>query len=115
MILLKIQMFSYTELGAQLGWADREIQLCFCCLRFSLLFYSFFSPKFRNDMFLKLIMYLFHVFIQEESYVEFLRIRRVPLQQRKRNDNVLDVVPLVRMVKMIALAARIWLTFFSPV
>ncbi|KAI6676136.1 hypothetical protein NL676_036932 [Syzygium grande] len=33
---------------------------------------------------------------KEESYVEFLRIRRVPLQQRKCNDNVLDVVPLMR-------------------
>ncbi|KAL3732414.1 hypothetical protein ACJRO7_029133 [Eucalyptus globulus] len=34
--------------------------------------------------------------VQEESYVEFLRIRRVPLQQRECNDNVLDVVPLMR-------------------
>lgn len=33
---------------------------------------------------------------KEESYVEFLRIRRVPLQQRECNDNVLDVVPLMR-------------------
>lgn len=60
-------------------------------------------------------MHLFLVFIQEESYVEFLRIRRVPLQQRKCNDNVLDVVPLVSMVKMMFWLQEYCRTFFSLV
>ncbi|XP_044461562.1 DEAD-box ATP-dependent RNA helicase 18 isoform X3 [Mangifera indica] len=34
--------------------------------------------------------------IQEEAYVEFLRIRRVPLQEKKCTDNVSDVVPQIR-------------------
>ncbi|RYQ83653.1 hypothetical protein Ahy_B10g102410 isoform E [Arachis hypogaea] len=33
---------------------------------------------------------------KEESYVEFLRIRRVPLQERKCSDNAPDVVPQIR-------------------
>lgn len=33
--------------------------------------------------------------MQEEAYVEFLRIRRVPLQEKKCTDNVSDVVPQV--------------------
>ncbi|GMI79932.1 RNA helicase 18 [Hibiscus trionum] len=33
---------------------------------------------------------------KEEAYVEFLRIRRVPLQERKRVDDVADVVPQIR-------------------
>ncbi|KAK9154027.1 hypothetical protein Sjap_001507 [Stephania japonica] len=34
--------------------------------------------------------------IQEESYVEFLRIRRVPLQERESSHDVPDVVPQIR-------------------
>ncbi|KAL1330538.1 hypothetical protein HN51_047783 [Arachis hypogaea] len=33
---------------------------------------------------------------KEESYVEFLRIRRVPLQERKCSDDAPDVVPQIR-------------------
>ncbi|CAN6705298.1 unnamed protein product [Malus baccata var. baccata] len=33
---------------------------------------------------------------KEEAYVEFLRIRRVPLQERKCCDDVIDVVPQIR-------------------
>ncbi|KAM1126289.1 hypothetical protein ACFX2B_040992 [Malus domestica] len=33
---------------------------------------------------------------KEETYVEFLRIRRVPLQERKCSDDVADVVPQIR-------------------
>ncbi|XP_044461559.1 DEAD-box ATP-dependent RNA helicase 18 isoform X2 [Mangifera indica] len=33
---------------------------------------------------------------KEEAYVEFLRIRRVPLQEKKCTDNVSDVVPQIR-------------------
>ncbi|XP_020540476.1 DEAD-box ATP-dependent RNA helicase 18 [Jatropha curcas] len=33
---------------------------------------------------------------KEEAYVEFLRIRRVPLQERKNTDDVPDVVPQIR-------------------
>lgn len=34
-------------------------------------------------------------FKQEEAYVEFLRIRRVPLEERKSTDDVPDVIPQV--------------------
>ncbi|XP_074287181.1 DEAD-box ATP-dependent RNA helicase 18-like [Silene latifolia] len=33
---------------------------------------------------------------KEEAYVEFLRIRRVPLQERKCSDDAVDVVPQIR-------------------
>ncbi|WCJ19947.1 DEAD-box ATP-dependent RNA helicase 18 [Euphorbia peplus] len=33
---------------------------------------------------------------KEEAYVEFLRIRRIPLEERKATDNPPDVVPLIR-------------------
>ncbi|KAG4202344.1 hypothetical protein ERO13_A05G332100v2 [Gossypium hirsutum] len=33
---------------------------------------------------------------KEEAYIEFLRIRRVPLQERKCIDDVVDVVPQIR-------------------
>ncbi|XP_021820085.1 DEAD-box ATP-dependent RNA helicase 18 [Prunus avium] len=33
---------------------------------------------------------------KEEAYVEFLRIRRVPLQERKCSDDVSDVIPQIR-------------------
>ena len=33
MILLKIQMFSYTELAELLGWVDEEVPLFFYCQR----------------------------------------------------------------------------------
>ncbi|XP_074287180.1 LOW QUALITY PROTEIN: DEAD-box ATP-dependent RNA helicase 18-like [Silene latifolia] len=33
---------------------------------------------------------------EEEAYVEFLRTRRVPLQERKCSDDVVDVVPQIR-------------------
>ncbi|CAB4301433.1 unnamed protein product [Prunus armeniaca] len=33
---------------------------------------------------------------KEEAYVEFLRIRRVPLQERKCTDDVSDVIPQIR-------------------
>ncbi|GAB4831981.1 DEAD-box ATP-dependent RNA helicase 18 [Ancistrocladus abbreviatus] len=33
---------------------------------------------------------------KEEAYVEFLRIRRVPLEERKCSDNVMDIVPQIR-------------------
>lgn len=33
---------------------------------------------------------------KEEAYIEFLRIRRVPLQERKCIDDVADVVPQIR-------------------
>ncbi|WCJ39987.1 DEAD-box ATP-dependent RNA helicase 18 [Euphorbia peplus] len=32
----------------------------------------------------------------EEAYVKFLRIRRIPLEERKATDNPPDVVPLIR-------------------
>ncbi|XP_058075129.1 DEAD-box ATP-dependent RNA helicase 18 [Magnolia sinica] len=35
---------------------------------------------------------------KEDSYVEFLRLRRVPLQERKSSDNALDIVPQIRSV-----------------
>ncbi|KAE8725752.1 DEAD-box ATP-dependent RNA helicase 18 [Hibiscus syriacus] len=38
--------------------------------------------------------------VQEEAYVEFLRIRRVPLQERKCVDDVDDVVPQMRSAAM---------------
>ncbi|KAH9605104.1 hypothetical protein KSS87_022591 [Heliosperma pusillum] len=33
---------------------------------------------------------------KEEAYVEFLRIRRVPLQERKCSDDAVDVIPQIR-------------------
>ncbi|XP_071925978.1 DEAD-box ATP-dependent RNA helicase 18-like [Coffea arabica] len=33
---------------------------------------------------------------QEEAYVEFLRVRRVPLEDRKSPDEVCDIVPQIR-------------------
>ncbi|KAL2897265.1 DEAD-box ATP-dependent RNA helicase 18 [Bienertia sinuspersici] len=33
---------------------------------------------------------------KEEAYVEFLRIRRVPLQERKCSDNAPDIIPQIR-------------------
>lgn len=38
--------------------------------------------------------------IQEEAYVEFLRIRRVPLQERKCTDDASDVVPQVSTISI---------------
>ncbi|XVF84068.1 hypothetical protein PTKIN_Ptkin16aG0545000 [Pterospermum kingtungense] len=37
---------------------------------------------------------------KEEAYVEFLRIRRVPLQESKSNDDASDVVPQIRSAAM---------------
>lgn len=39
--------------------------------------------------------------IQEEAYVEFLRIRRVPLQERECFHDAPDVVPQVCMIKFL--------------
>lgn len=33
---------------------------------------------------------------KETDYVEFMRIRRVPLQERKCSENASDVIPIVR-------------------
>lgn len=32
---------------------------------------------------------------QEEAYVEFLRVRRVPLEEREGSDDVCDIIPQV--------------------
>lgn len=40
----------------------------------------------------------FEAFFQEEAYIEFLLIRRVPLQERKCVDDVADVVPQVKKI-----------------
>lgn len=95
MIPLKIQMFSSTELVELLGWVDKGVPLFFCHQRwvFLHLLTDFFIHRLlfflkKNCRAINLV-----ILIQEEAYVEFLQIRRVPLQERKCNDDASDVVP----------------------
>lgn len=36
------------------------------------------------------------VFEQEEAYVEFLRLRRIPLEEKKCSDDAPDIIPQVK-------------------
>ena len=93
MIHLKILMFSYIELAELHVWVDKEVQLFSYYQRLVIALYTaLFS------LFLHLVVFsIYEVLIgfrlsQEEAYVEFLRIRRVPLQERICPDDVSDVV-----------------------
>lgn len=94
MIPLKIQMFSFTELVELLGWVDKGVPLFFYHPRCSCICIPISLKKNFGEINL-------FILIQEEAYVEFLRIRRVPLQGRKFSDDASDVVTEVTMISFL--------------
>lgn len=114
MIPLRIQMCLYIELAELQGWVEREVPLFSCYQRFAnfnvkLISFPHTPPtkkkKKRNGKVkeektspgacMVLNMLFLVKFKQEEAYVDFLRIRRVPLEERKSSDDVPDVIPQV--------------------
>jgi hypothetical protein len=97
MILLKTQMFSYIGLVELLGWVNKGMLWSSyyqrCCHKYHVV-----VPFDNLHKILQIYIFngkLIYVNVQEESYVEFLRIRGVPLQERTCSDNAPDVVPEV--------------------
>lgn len=113
MIHHKIQMFSFTELVELLVWVGKEVLLFFYCQRCSshicihliiitcLISYHTVLCYFIYFFLLFMVASIYDILVapmQEEAYVEFLRIRRVPLLERKCTDDAPNVVPQVSLV-----------------
>lgn len=110
MILLRIQMFSFTELAELLGWVDKEVlSFSFCQRLISYVsIHVIITTRFiiSCSWFKHSIHVLWEVIslvmrMQEEAYVEFLHIRRVPLQKKEKSDHAPDVVPQVRVISVV--------------
>ena len=74
-------MYLFRELDGLLDWVEEYIP------------FAYFHQFNKVDQF-----YCTVALLQEEAYVDFLRIRRVPLQERKCIDDASDVVPQVNKI-----------------
>lgn len=43
---------------------------------------------------------ILNLFMQEDAYVEFLRLRRVPLEERHYSLDALDIIPLASILSL---------------